>query len=52
MEKAENHIIGLPADRAALGYPTNTLVLLCCHDTWLKSDIVSYHVAISSSSMS
>ena len=50
--KAENHYIGLPADRAALDYLTITLELLICHDAWLKSDIVCYHVAISSSSVS
>ena len=49
--KAENHYIGLPADRAALGYPTITLELLLCHDAWLKSEIVCYHVANSSTSV-
>ena len=52
MENAENHYIGLPADRAALGYPTITPELLLYHDAWFKSDIVCYHVAISSSSVS
>ena len=50
--KTENHYIGLSADRAALDYLTITLELLLCHDALLKSDIVCYHVAISSSSVS
>ena len=50
--KAENHYIGLPADRAALDYLTITLELLICHDAWLESDFVCCHVAIISSSVS
>ena len=50
--KAENHYIGLPADRAALDYLTITLELLICHDVCFKSNFVCHYVANNSSSVS